>query len=85
MTNLLKYAIAAAMISLSVSAVAESRIDINLKKTGDKVTATLYGVFFEEISGAGDGGLYAEMVRNRGFEEGTLPTGCTLEIGRAHV
>lgn len=79
MTNLLKYAIAAAMISLSVSAVAESRIDINLKKTGDKVPATLYGVFFEEISGAGDGGLYAEMVRNRGFEEGTLPTGCTLD------
>ena len=51
MTNLLKYAIAAAMISLSVSAVAESRIDINLKKTGDKVPATLYGVIFEEISG----------------------------------
>ena len=80
MTNLLKYAIAAAMISLSVSAVAESRIDINLKKTGDKVPATLYGVFFEEISGAGDGGLYAEMVRNRGFEEGTLPTLSLIHI-----
>lgn len=27
-----------------------------------------YGVFFEDISNAGDGGLYAEMIRNRSFE-----------------
>ena len=29
-----------------------------------------YGLFFEEINHAGDGGLYAEMVRNRSFDEG---------------
>lgn len=28
----------------------------------------LYGVFFEDINHAADGGLYAEMVRNRAFE-----------------
>ena len=27
-----------------------------------------YGVFFEDISNAGDGGLYAELIRNRSFE-----------------
>ena len=28
----------------------------------------MYGIFFEDISNAGDGGLYAEMVQNRAFE-----------------
>lgn len=30
---------------------------------------TLHGIFFEEINRAGDGGLYAEMLANRSFEE----------------
>lgn len=28
-----------------------------------------YGLFFEEINHAGDGGLYAELIRNRSFED----------------
>ena len=56
-----------------------SRIEIDLGKRGAEIPASLYGVFFEEITGSGDGGLYAEMIRNRGFEEGVLPTGCTLD------
>lgn len=28
-----------------------------------------YGIFYEEINHGGDGGLYAEMVRNRSFED----------------
>ena len=28
----------------------------------------LYGIFFEDINHAADGGLYAEMIQNRGFE-----------------
>ncbi|GAB2286653.1 hypothetical protein Dimus_021049 [Dionaea muscipula] len=31
---------------------------------------TLFGIFFEEINHAGDGGLWAELVANRGFEAG---------------
>jgi alpha-L-arabinofuranosidase len=38
----------------------------------------LYGIFFEEINCAGDGGLYAEMVRNRSFEESDKPDHWTL-------
>ena len=38
----------------------------------DKVTAhiqpTMYGIFFEDINMAGDGGVYAELVKNRSFE-----------------
>lgn len=57
----------------------DSRIEIDLAKRGARIPASLYGIFFEEITGSGDGGLYAEMVRNRGFEEGVLPTGCRLD------
>ena len=36
---------------------------------GAKISPLLYGIFFEEINHAGDGGLYAEMIRNRSFED----------------
>ncbi|MFB9841666.1 alpha-L-arabinofuranosidase C-terminal domain-containing protein [Mucilaginibacter ginsenosidivorans] len=32
------------------------------------VQPTMYGVFFEDINMAGDGGVYAELVKNRSFE-----------------
>ncbi len=37
----------------------------------------MYGVFFEEINHAGDGGLYAELVRNRNFMEKEMLPGYT--------
>lgn len=36
---------------------------------GAAVSPRLYGIFFEEINHAGDGGLYAELVQNRSFED----------------
>ncbi|KAL3534061.1 hypothetical protein ACH5RR_007582 [Cinchona calisaya] len=35
-----------------------------------KIPDTLFGIFFEEINHAGAGGLWAELVSNRGFEAG---------------
>ncbi|GER51948.1 alpha-L-arabinofuranosidase protein, partial [Striga asiatica] len=35
-----------------------------------KIPSTLFGIFFEEINHAGAGGLWAELVSNRGFEAG---------------
>ncbi|KMZ70992.1 Arabinoxylan arabinofuranohydrolase, family GH51 [Zostera marina] len=35
-----------------------------------KIPDTLFGIFFEEINHAGTGGLWAELVSNRGFEAG---------------
>lgn len=32
------------------------------------IQPTMYGIFFEDINFAADGGLYAEMVKNRSFE-----------------
>jgi alpha-N-arabinofuranosidase len=35
-----------------------------------KIPDTLFGIFFEEINHAGAGGIWAELVSNRGFEAG---------------
>ncbi len=41
---------------------------IQTKKMGAPVQPTMYGIFFEDINYAADGGLYAELVKNRSFE-----------------
>lgn len=41
---------------------------LDFKDTGVKIQPTMYGIFFEDINFAADGGLYAEMVKNRSFE-----------------
>src|ERR1700712_5541085 len=33
-----------------------------------QVQPTMYGIFFEDINQAADGGVYAELVKNRSFE-----------------
>src|SRR3954467_8161114 len=36
--------------------------------TGKPISPDLFGVFFEDLSYAADGGLYAELIQNRSFE-----------------
>ncbi len=40
-----------------------------------EISGMLYGIFFEDINFAADGGLYAEMVQNRSFEFTSLAQG----------
>jgi alpha-L-arabinofuranosidase len=49
-------------------------ITIQADQPGALVSSNLFGIFFEEINFAGDGGLYAEMVRNRSFAESSSPS-----------
>ena len=35
---------------------------------GKAISPDLFGIFFEDINYAADGGLYAELVQNRSFE-----------------
>jgi alpha-L-arabinofuranosidase len=57
----------------------DASITVDASKTGPPVAPSMYGIFFEEINHGAEGGLYAEMIQNRSFEE-TLPVeGCTLE------
>ncbi|KAJ7541554.1 hypothetical protein O6H91_10G064800 [Diphasiastrum complanatum] len=43
---------------------------IDAGHSGRLISPNLFGIFFEEINHAGDGGLWAELVDNRGFEAG---------------
>ncbi|MDR3108411.1 MAG: hypothetical protein LBU65_01810 [Planctomycetaceae bacterium] len=43
-------------------------LNVSVDKPGIKVSPSLYGIFFEEINLAGDGGIYPELIRNRSFE-----------------
>lgn len=57
------------LIAFHVSLLAGSRqFDIDLKRPGAAIQSTQYGIFFEDINYAADGGLYAELVKNRSFE-----------------
>lgn len=56
-------------------------ITVDAAQTGPRISKGLYGVFLEEISHAGEGGLYAELIQNRGFEDANLPPACRLENG----
>ncbi|MFF9896278.1 alpha-L-arabinofuranosidase C-terminal domain-containing protein [Streptomyces longispororuber] len=47
---------------------ADHTLDIDPARTGAKIDDSMYGVFFEDINRAADGGLYAELVQNRSFE-----------------
>ncbi len=43
-------------------------ITVDTAAAGPDISDTMYGVFFEDINRAADGGLYAELVQNRSFE-----------------
>ncbi|OAY83025.1 Alpha-L-arabinofuranosidase 1 [Ananas comosus] len=44
-----------------------------------QIPETLFGIFFEEINHAGAGGLWAELVSNRGFEAGGTNTPSNID------
>jgi alpha-L-arabinofuranosidase len=41
---------------------------VQTNKPGAPIQPTMWGIFFEDINLAADGGLYAELVKNRSFE-----------------
>ena len=48
------------------------KLSIDASDEVHEISDLLYGIFFEDINFAADGGLYGEMVINRSFEYGTL-------------
>lgn len=48
---------------------AQITFNIDVGNRGPKIGGRHYGIFFEEINHAGDGGLYAELIQNRSFED----------------
>ncbi len=59
--------------------------DIDLSKHGAPISSTQYGIFFEDINFAADGGLYAELVKNRSFEFPSNPLQGWKVFGKVDV
>lgn len=57
-----------ALMSALAAQAQTHQFDIQAQKLGAPVQSTMYGIFFEDINFAADGGLYAELVKNRSFE-----------------
>lgn len=60
-----------AVLALSTSMALHAQTNelvVQTKKLGAEIQPTMYGLFFEDINYAADGGLYAELVKNRSFE-----------------
>lgn len=70
---------------IKATPVLSARIAVSDKEVGSAIPSTLHGIFFEEISHAGEGGLYGEMIQNRGFEESRIPAGTRLVNGMLEV
>lgn len=55
-------------LSTALSLAANNLFTVQTNKPGAPIQPTMYGLFFEDINYAADGGLYAEMIKNRSFE-----------------
>lgn len=64
-----RHLLVSAMLSGVATATAQVTVGIDAAQKGAQVSPMLYGIFYEDINHAADGGLYAELVRNRSFED----------------
>ena len=65
----IKFITGALALASSLTLSAQSHVmEVNTKKVGAPIQPTMYGLFFEDINYAADGGLYGELVKNRSFE-----------------
>ncbi len=64
-----KHILLSAVLASALTANAQVTINVDASNPGIKVSPNLYGIFFEDINHAADGGLYAELISNRSFED----------------
>ena len=57
-----------ALAAVTMASAQTHTLDVNAKKIGAPIQSTMYGMFFEDINYAADGGLYGELIKNRSFE-----------------
>ena len=57
-----------AAIVTGLTAFAQTQLTVQANKPITNVPPNMWGIFFEDINFAADGGLYAELVKNRSFE-----------------
>lgn len=71
------FLIVAFVLLSAVSSVAQYQLNVNVKNKGADIEDEMYGVFFEDINFGADGGIYAELIKNRSFEFDQPFTGWT--------
>lgn len=64
---------------------AQVTLNLDAGQRGPEIGNRHYGIFFEEINHAGDGGLYAELVQNRSFEDNGTNPDKWWAIGKAEI
>ncbi|MFB6318830.1 alpha-L-arabinofuranosidase C-terminal domain-containing protein [Saccharicrinis sp. FJH54] len=60
--------LAIVLIVLATNLTGQTRLVVKPNETIAEIQPTMYGIFFEDINFAADGGIYAELVKNRSFE-----------------
>jgi len=73
---------AAAVLASAAATVPAATIDIDMAHPGHAIPPGFYGLMTEEINYAYDGGLYAELIRNRTFQDPTR--GAAADAPPAH-
>ena len=56
------------LLSIHLAAQTARPIVVDVDKPISSIQPTMWGIFFEDINFAADGGIYAELVKNRSFE-----------------
>jgi alpha-N-arabinofuranosidase len=70
----------AVSFSLNLFAQKPQPIIVNVDKPKAEIKPTMWGIFFEDINFAADGGIYAELVKNRSFEFYKPRTGWKVDV-----
>lgn len=55
-------------LMVSLGSLPAATVTVNVGQPGASINPAMWGIFFEDINFGADGGLYAELVKNRGFE-----------------
>lgn len=69
----------------SLTSTAQVTLNVDAGQRGSTIGDRHYGIFFEEINHAGDGGLYAELIQNRSFEDDDASPIAWTAVGTANL
>lgn len=84
-TILQRCAVVCGAFALGFMASGQVTIGFDAAQRGPEIGPLHYGIFYEEINHAGDGGLYAELIQNRSFEDNTGAPDCWEAVGKSQL
>jgi alpha-L-arabinofuranosidase len=71
------------LLALGALSAAAATVTVSVDKPGAAINPAMWGVFFEDINFGADGGLYAELVKNRSFDFPQPLMGWSVPAGAA--